>query len=118
MNTLGNSFRNSHGGISSLESGLRTCDLDHSGFFGKEASDCVFAEEPEPGEFSDRVVSFESWNTQCCLLLDGICRDVCWSQLKFHSAPLLIRGCASRHEERWAEALQYPVNLKLRTSYR
>lgn len=118
MNTLGNSFRNSHGGISSLESGLRTCDLDHSRLFGKEASDCVFAEEPESGEFSDRVVPFESWNTQCCLLLDGICRDVCWSQLKFHSAPLLIRGCAGRQEERWAEALEWPREPQVRMSYR
>ena len=62
VNTQGNSFGNPHGGIPSLESGLRMSDLYHSRLFRKEASDRVFTEKPKPGELGDCVMSFKSWN--------------------------------------------------------
>jgi len=62
VNSQGYSFGNPHGGIPSLESGLRMSDLYHSRLFRKEASDRVFTEKPKPGELGDCVMSFKSWN--------------------------------------------------------
>jgi hypothetical protein len=64
VNTLNNSFRNSHGGIASLGPRMWMSDLYHSRLFGEEASDRVFTEKPESREFSDRIVCFKGWDTQ------------------------------------------------------
>lgn len=98
VDTLGDPFGNPYGGVASFSSGLRTSDLHHARFFVEEAPDGVFAEEPQSGEFSNCVVSFESERTQGRLSLDGIGDAVRWFQLEFHSAPPVIGGSVAWRE--------------------